>query len=46
MKADLLSVHLRSSAAKNTFWRYKFERREGAMERCGSGVKSSPGLMN
>jgi CRP-like cAMP-binding protein len=25
---------------------YKFERRDGAIERCGSGVKSSPGLIN
>ena len=25
---------------------YKFERREGAIERCGFGVKSSPGLIN
>jgi CRP/FNR family transcriptional regulator, cyclic AMP receptor protein len=25
---------------------YKFVRREGAIERCGSGVKSSPGLIN
>jgi hypothetical protein len=25
---------------------YKFETREGTRARCGSGVKSSPGLMN